>query len=132
MGFGTFLALIGAVSGLIAYWFNKKFSYFEERGFAFVKPEFPFGSLKGVGYKIHFSQKTKLYYREFKDKAKAIGLFFFTAPTVLILDLDTIKHVLVKDFNNFHDRGLYVNKKGDPLSGHLFAIEGEIITVNGE
>jgi cytochrome P450 family 6 len=129
MGFGTFIALIGLVAGLITYWFKKKFSYFEERGFEFVKPDFPFGCLKGVGYKIHFSQKTKAYYREFHNKAKAIGLYFFTAPTVLIVDLDTIKHVLVKDFNNFHDRGLYVNKESDPLSAHLFAIEGEITSL---
>jgi cytochrome P450 family 6 len=124
MGLNTFVALAVTVIALLAYWFKKKFSYWENRGFKFVEPEFPFGSLKGVGYKIHFGLKSRQYYLDFKDKAKAIGLYFFTAPVVLVTDLDTIKHVLVKDFNNFHDRGLYVNTKADPLSGHLFAIEG--------
>lgn len=125
MGLNTFIGLFVIAVGLVAYYFKRKFSYWEEHGFEFIKPEFPFGSLKGVGYKIHFSQKTKVFYNELRNKMKAVGLYFFTAPVIFILDLDTVKHILVKDFNNFHDRGLYVNKETDPLSGHLFAIEGE-------
>jgi cytochrome P450 family 6 len=124
--YNIFIGLAVAVTALIAFWFKKKFSYWEDNGFEFIKPEFSFGSLKGVGYKIHFSEKTKVYYNDFRNKAKAVGLYFFTAPAILITDLDVVKHVLVKDFNNFHDRGLYVNTKSDPLSGHLFAIEDKL------
>lgn len=125
MGFNIFVGLVVAVVGLIYYWFNKKFSYWEKRGFEYVKPEFPFGSMSGVGYKVHFSEKSRAFYNEFRSKAKAVGLYFFTAPVILITNLDLLKHILVKDFNSFHDRGLYVNTKADPLSGHLFALEGE-------
>lgn len=124
MGLVIFVGLAVAVIALLVFWFKKKFSYWEDRGFSFVQPEFPFGNLKGVGYNIHFSQKTKKYYYDFKNKAKAIGLYFFTAPIVYIIDLDLVKHVLVKDFSNFTDRGIYVNKKVDPLSGNLFSLEG--------
>lgn len=117
-------AYVLAIVGLIALWFNKKFSYWKNRGFVFVKPDFPFGLLKGVGFKVHLSQVTKRFYSDY-NKAKAIGVYFFTAPAVFVTDLDTIKNVLVKDFSSFHDRGLYVNKTADPLSAHLFAIEGE-------
>lgn len=123
--FNVYVGFALAIVGLVAYWFNKKFSYWENRGFEFVKPDFPFGSLKGVGYKVHFSQITKRFYSDYKDKAKAIGIYLFTAPAVFVIDLDTVKNVLVKDFSSFHDRGLYVNKEADPLSAHLFAIEGE-------
>lgn len=117
--------LIGAVL-LLVLWIKNKYSYWKERGFESVDGSFPFGSLKGVGFTVHFSQVSKKIYDDYKGKAKAVGLYFFTSPTVLLIDLDVVKHVLIKDFHNFSDRGLYVNAKSDPLSAHLFAIEGEM------
>lgn len=32
---------------------------------------------------------------------------------------------MIKDFNHFVDRGIFHNEKDDPLSAHLFAIEGD-------
>lgn len=39
-------------------------------------------------------------------------------------DHDTIKAMLIKDFNNFMDHGVHFDEIGEPLSAHLFAIEG--------
>lgn len=53
------------------------------------------------------------------------GLYFFTRPIGLLIDLDLIKSVLVKDFQTFNDRNFYYNDKDDPLSGHLVALDGK-------
>lgn len=53
------------------------------------------------------------------------GMYFFHVPVALALDLEFVKNVLIKDFSHFHDRGIYYNEKDDPLSAHLFAIDGK-------
>lgn len=82
-----------------------------------MEPKFPLGCLKDVGIKVHFSQISKKIYNEYKNKAPAVGLYFFTSPVLAVTDLDIIKHILVKDFNNFVDRGIYFDAEADPLSG---------------
>jgi len=62
-------------------------------------------------------------YAAHKDK-KYYGTFFFGKPTLVVQDREILKHILVKDFANFNSHGLYNNPKKDPLSGHLFNLEG--------
>ena len=52
------------------------------------------------------------------------GTYTFTIPTFFVRDPDFIKDVLVKDFSNFHDRGVYMNEENEPLSAHLFSLTG--------
>lgn len=108
---------------LIYFWIRKRFAYFEDNGFLFVKPEFPLGNLKGVGKEFHLVYKVTEYYKQFKAKAPAFGMFFSINPVVVISDLEIVKHVLVRDFDAFRNRGLYHNKRDDPLACHLFTIE---------
>lgn len=108
---------------LIYFWIRKRFAYFEDNGFLFVKPVIPLGNLKGVGKEFHLVYKVLEYYKKFKGKAPAFGMFFSINPVVIITDLEIAKHVLVRDFDAFRNRGLYHNKRDDPLGCHLFTIE---------
>ncbi|KAL7026329.1 hypothetical protein ACKWTF_013862 [Chironomus riparius] len=65
------------------------------------------------------------YYKSFKGKAKAIGIYQFFVPSVFPIDPDLIKHILMKDFSHFHDRGMYHNKEADPTSAHLLSLDGQ-------
>ncbi|XP_055375913.1 cytochrome P450 6a2-like [Condylostylus longicornis] len=74
---------------------------------------------------MHPSQKMKEFYDKEKGKFSFVGMYFFTNPFALILDIDLAKNILVKDFQNFIDRGVYYNEKDDPLSAHLFSLDGQ-------
>lgn len=115
---------IVAIVSAVAFFYKWKFMYWENRGIPSRKATVPFGNLAEAGKTKHLSKILQELYHEMKDKATFCGMYFFTSPNVLLLDLDLVKNVLVKDFQHFHDRGVYFNEKDDPLSAHLFSIEG--------
>ena len=49
----------------------------------------------------------------------------FHKPVLMINDAESIRIILVKEFNKFADRGIYHNAKIDPLTDHLFLQGGE-------
>lgn len=117
------IALVATVYFLIRWRYN----YWARRRVPYVVPKFPLGNLQGVGKKYHSSTIMKKIYNEYKHKTTSpfVGIFFIVRPFALILDLDLVKSILVKDFQYFQNRGVYFNEKDDPLSAHLFSLEGE-------
>ena len=123
--FGILAVLLGAVLALAYLWMRKKFTFWEDRGFVQAPPEIPYGNIKGLGSKKHFYEIFTDLYNNYKNVTTVVGIYFFTSPSLVVTDLELIKNILIKDFNNFHDRGIYVNVDVDPLSGHLFSLEGK-------
>lgn len=108
------------------FWFVKKrYSYFEDRGIPFSKPSLLLGNMSGMSTKIHFVDITRNIYEECKGKDVVAGLFTSISPSLIATDLELAKAILIKDFNKFSDRGMYVNEEVDPLTAHLFSLEGE-------
>jgi len=56
---------------------------------------------------------------------RIFGMYLFFKPNLLINDLDLIRHVLTKEFDNFRDRGIFFDRKIDPLSAHMFFLTGK-------
>lgn len=75
---------------------------------------FPFGSMKGVRTGT-FEDNDKIY-KEFRGKTPAAGTFTFIKPTLMVLDLELVKNILIRDFSTFQDRGFFYNKEDDPIS----------------
>lgn len=113
------------ILSLIYFYWKTKTSYWERHGVPSLPPSFPMGNLNGVGKTIHFSHRFQEIYEKFKNKSQVAGYYFLTEPNILVTNLDFVKLVLVKDFNNFRNRGLYYNEESDPLSGHLFNIDND-------
>lgn len=54
-----------------------------------------------------------------------IGIYGVFRPILFVRDPQLIQNILVRDFTNFSDRGIFVNEQRDPLSGHLFALKND-------
>lgn len=110
------LYLLAGLLALAYFWVKKRFNFWSDRGFASPKPSFPFGSLKGVGTKMTSAEALDVYYKKYKGKVPVIGIYFFMSPTVLPIDPELLKNIMVRDFSSFHNRGFYYNKEDDPTS----------------
>ncbi|XP_059612810.1 uncharacterized protein LOC132259265 [Phlebotomus argentipes] len=117
--------LLGGLALLVYYFFKRKFSYWAKLGVPHANPSFPYGNIGDVGKKLHTTELFQQFYREFKGKTPLMGFYATAAPQVLLLDLDLIQRIFIKDFQYFHDRAQYYNLEDDPISAHLFNIDGE-------
>uniref|UniRef100_A0A1A9ZPH8 Cytochrome P450 n=1 Tax=Glossina pallidipes TaxID=7398 RepID=A0A1A9ZPH8_GLOPL len=80
--------------------------------------------MKGLGYTCHGTEINRRVYKKFKDSSPIAGFYTFLTKAVVIMDLDLIKNVLIKDFQYFSDRGLFHNERDDPLTGNLLFLDG--------
>lgn len=127
MEFITAIAIILVTLLTIVYgYFKYSFAYFKLRNIPHNEPIIPYGNLKGFGKTINQCTFLKNLYDQYKPTgAKLCGAFYFTNPAIVLMDLGLIKHILVKDFTNFDERGFYYNEEDDPLSAHLLSLEGD-------
>ncbi|CAD7079493.1 unnamed protein product [Hermetia illucens] len=116
------LFIIGIISSVFLF-FKKRYSYWKDRGVPFLKPTFPFGNFTPKKA-IHFKDVTGNIYNQ-KNGGPFVGGYFFASPVVVATDLDFVQNVLIKDFSTFHNRGIYNNEVDDPLSAHMFSLDGE-------
>ncbi|CAD7079471.1 unnamed protein product [Hermetia illucens] len=102
-------------------YFQKKYSYWKDRGVPYVEPKIPYGSMQTS---MNVRDTFNIFYK-YKSDFPFVGVYMITAPVVVATDLDFIKDVLIRDFNYFTDHGVYVNEADDPLSVHLFNLDGQ-------
>uniref|UniRef100_A0A1Q3FLF1 Putative cytochrome p450 n=1 Tax=Culex tarsalis TaxID=7177 RepID=A0A1Q3FLF1_CULTA len=121
----TLLYLVLPAVALIYLFIRRKFSYWADLNVPHAPGSFPLGSMTGMGTKYHMNHILERIYQQFKTVTPAAGFYLTMKPTLMVTDLELVKQVLVKDFNSFRDRGVYYNEQDDPVSAHLFAIDGE-------
>nr|ABC96862.1 CYP6B3v3a variant [Papilio polyxenes]ABC96863.1 CYP6B3v3b variant [Papilio polyxenes]ABC96864.1 CYP6B3v3c variant [Papilio polyxenes] len=117
------ITLVTVLAGLLHYYFTRNFDYWKKRNVAGPKPIPFFGNLKdSVLRRKHQVMVYKSIYDEFPNE-KVVGIYRMTTPSVLIRDLDIIKHVLIKDFESFADRGVEFSIDG--LGANIFHADGD-------
>lgn len=119
------IILIGVTASLaiIGYVFQRQiYSFWKDRGVFQEVPNMWLG--KRTNYTKDFQRNMYLKYRDCGDPF--IGYYFYHRPVALIIDLDLVKNVFIKDFQYFSDRGFGHNKgDDDPLGKNVLFLDGE-------
>lgn len=114
-----FAVIIVGLTSLVYLFFKSKFSYWANRGVKQLEPRIPVGNL----LQKHFRTIIGNIYAV-KDGSAFVGGYFFTKPVVVATDLDFVQDILIRDFNNFHARGEYNNEEVEPITAHMFSLDG--------
>ncbi|KPJ15753.1 Cytochrome P450 6B4 [Papilio machaon] len=103
--------------------FKTTFNYWKDRNVPGPKPLPFFGNLKDTTLRRkHIAEVFKSIYDAYPNE-KVVGVYRMTTPCLLLRDLDVIKHVMIKDFDLFVDRGVEFSKEG--LGVNLFHADGD-------
>uniref|UniRef100_A0A1I8P7W2 Cytochrome P450 n=1 Tax=Stomoxys calcitrans TaxID=35570 RepID=A0A1I8P7W2_STOCA len=120
--FSILILLLGITSFYLLI--KRHFSKWQRLGFPTDEPLIPFGSLVQIFRKEkHFGLIMAELYEKFQEKV--VGCYLFTKPALLVRDAELARKVLTTDFASFHDRGVHVDEKYDPLTANLFNLEGQ-------
>lgn len=91
---------------IIYGYFKYSFQYWKSRGVPHDEPTIPYGNIKGLGTVIRPINFVKnIYDRHKSSGSKICGFYSFVQPVAILLDLDLVKAVLVKDSAYFDERG---------------------------
>ncbi|XP_055852792.1 cytochrome P450 6a8-like [Episyrphus balteatus] len=122
--FSVFLCIIIILITTLAYYVRSLLTFWKRRGIPHDPPTFPQGNLVGHPTEKHMKEIVGAHYHKYKSQGPFAGFYFFLNPAILMYDLDLIRDIFIKDFNNFTGRGIFHNEKDDPLTGNLLNLEG--------
>ncbi|XP_018576951.1 probable cytochrome P450 6a13 [Anoplophora glabripennis] len=129
--FGSYLVgLLAVVTALfvVGYAYILHFyQYWKRRNLPYLEPAAPWGNVEKPFWRtVSVGEEMRDIHLEAKRRGlKVCGIYNMMQVNLVLIDLDIVKQVLTKDFNNFVDRGVYTNEKDDPLTCHLFALSGQ-------
>lgn len=122
------LLLISVCLGLFLVYksFKKSYKLWKSLDIPYLEPKFPLGNAREVAEVKHFAFVSKDLYTLMKKSfgGDYAGIYLFNRPMLYVLTPEFAKTIMVRDFQYFIDRGVYFNKRDDPLSANLFFIEG--------
>ncbi|KAH8410928.1 hypothetical protein KR222_011721 [Zaprionus bogoriensis] len=103
---------------------RRQLQYWQNLGIPCDEPTFLIGNLDGVRTKRSFPDIWMEYYKKYQGSGPFAGFYWFHKSAAFILEPFLVKHILIKDFTKFADRGFFHNPEDDPLSGQLFLLDG--------
>nr|XP_016997387.2 cytochrome P450 6a2-like [Drosophila takahashii] len=118
--------LVIATLSLVAYLYHRNFNYWKRRGVAHDAPHPLYGNMVGFQKDRVMQDFFRDYYNKYRKSGNPfVGFYFLHRPAAFILDTKLAKNILIRDFSNFTDRGQFHNERDDPLTQHLFNLDGK-------
>ncbi|KAF5288093.1 hypothetical protein FQA39_LY15518 [Lamprigera yunnana] len=104
----------------------KPLSHWKDRGVAHRRPLPIFGNFSSIAFRRKsFFDFTEQLYRDFENE-RYFGVHMFTKPALYIRDLDLVKKITVKDFDQFTDHNKMIPDGVEPLmEKNLFNLKGQ-------
>lgn len=121
----TITGIILAI-GILVLYFKYIYKYWVRRNMPSIDANIPFGSAYSLfTAKENLGQVLRNVYNRAKQQhLKHVGIYLLTKPVYVPTHHTVVKHIMQVDFDAFMDRGLYMNEKDNPVSAHLFSLEG--------
>nr|UYU26122.1 cytochrome P450 6BQ22 [Propylea japonica] len=118
-------AVIVATVYLSINWVRRQYSFWKDRGVLTPPISYVWGNYREIALqKKCFSEQLHEFYDYFKSKGVPHGgVYTFTSPVYIPVDIDIVKSILQTDFDHFAERGIYTNQEDDPLSANLFTLD---------
>lgn len=123
---GSTIVLLAVIFIITVIYFYIRYglAYWKRRGLPSLTASFPFGNYRPTFLlKKSIGETTRDLYNATNEPF--VGVYSFLRPMLLIRDHELVRNILIKDFQHFHDRGVFFDEKNDPLSAHLFSINGK-------
>ncbi|XP_070066619.1 uncharacterized protein Cyp6a2 [Drosophila virilis] len=118
--------LLIAISALVVYMLHRNMNFWKSRGIPQEPPHPFYGNLVGFRKNRIIHNALNEYYNKFRKTGHPfVGFSFIQRQSAFIMDIKLAKNILIKDFTNFADRGQFHNERDDPLTGHLFNLDGK-------
>jgi cytochrome P450 family 6 len=113
------LIVIAALLVGVYVYYQRRYKYWDKKKIPHTRPSFPMGDFSGSGRTKSLSQVVNDIYWKYQNES-FVGAWMMSQPLLLARDTEFIKRIFIKDFQNFHDRGINFNEEIDPLEGKGF------------
>ncbi|KAJ3644190.1 hypothetical protein Zmor_026860 [Zophobas morio] len=122
-----FISVLITLLAVFLTWIKYSHTYWQRKGISTPPTKFPFGHGQSLLTQSESAGDfVRNIYQYFKKRDQPHGgITIISAQTYLPINLDITKAILQNDFRHFIDRGAYYDEINDPLSAHLFSLEGE-------
>ncbi|XP_049816077.1 cytochrome P450 6k1-like [Schistocerca nitens] len=118
-----FLAVAVVAAAALYAWYSHRYSYWTKKGVLQPETLIPFGNIARAFFGItRLDFVFQELYLRFRDQ-NYVGIYLFSNPSLLLINPDYVRIVLVKEFEAFSYRNINFDER-DPLNHNLINTNG--------